>query len=119
MKDLTYSIETLEIELNKIKSTLRNLDVMQDEMRQKHPSIDSYIQKKKELEKTIKLLNGYIKYVRFDHLDISRNGDEFTITYTEKSGDVLSIANSVVIDDGDTLQIRNINGVLPIEFSSD
>lgn len=119
MKDFTYSIETLEIELNKIKGTIRRLDVMQDEMYQKHPSIDSYIRKKEELEKSIKLLKDNREYIRFDHLDISRNGDKFTITYTEKSGDVLSIANSVVIDDGDTLQIRNINGVLPIEFSSD
>jgi len=120
MKDFTYSIETLEIELNKIKGTIRRLDVMQDEMYQKHPSIDSYIQKKEELEKSIELLKDNREYIRFDKLDIIRHDrDEFTITYSDKEGNTLALAKSITLNIGDTLQIYDIDGALPIEFSSE
>ena len=53
---MKYSIETLEIELNKIKYTIRNIDRLQDEMFQKHPNIDNYLKKKNDLELAIKKL---------------------------------------------------------------
>ena len=51
-----YSIETLEIELSKVKETIRNIHRMQDEMFQNHPGLDSYEKKKSDLENAIKLL---------------------------------------------------------------
>ena len=56
---MKYAIETLEIELHRLKGVMRNLDTMQDEMYQNHPSLDSYKKKSEEIKSAIKLLiNG-------------------------------------------------------------
>ncbi len=56
---MKYAIESLEIELHRLKGVMRNLDTMQDEMYQNHPSLDSYKKKSEEIKSAIKLLiNG-------------------------------------------------------------
>ena len=55
---MKYVIETLEIELHRIKGVIRNLDTMQDEMYQNHPSLDSYKKKSEEIKSAITILSN-------------------------------------------------------------
>lgn len=58
IKKFEYSIETLEIELNRIKGLIRSIKIMQDEMYQKHPGLELYEQIKSELEESIKIIKN-------------------------------------------------------------
>ena len=58
---MNYAIETLEIELYKVKEMLRKIYKMEDEMMSTHPRRDFYGQKRKDLEIAIKELNRFTK----------------------------------------------------------
>jgi len=53
---MEYAIKCLKIELFKLKGVVLNLEIMQDEMYEKHPSMDSYKKRINQIKKAIQVL---------------------------------------------------------------
>ena len=60
MENINYAIETLEIELNKIKATLRIIEANIHEQRSPIPAYDLYEKRKQEIEKAIEIIKKYL-----------------------------------------------------------